>query len=211
MALRTSSILRMPAQELLHAPVCTSSAPLPCSHGLMHLCVHTCRRRVGHYPPSTPGQSSRAQLAHSTSPLTTARNRLEVSTSSHGPTVRALRKYSWICQRWSGDEVLGHQNQDVGSCPWGSSGFREPSLADFGTRPTPPQAELRVKRSTTRLICTPCRNKYKRSVGGPMCASWLGHVATCPHNQHLRTDMTRLPSSGAHKFMLSKGADALCP
>ena len=89
------------------------------------------------------------------------------------------------------------------------SALQEPILADFGKRLT-----SRTRGQTQHHeahICTLCRNKHNKSVGGLICASWRGHVGTCPHMRHIRTDMAGLSSAGAYESMFNKAADARCP
>ena len=67
----------------------------------------------------------------------------------------------------------------------GSAGFREPILADFVKRPT-----SRTRGQTQHYeahMCTFGRNKHKQSMGAK-CASGGGHVGTCLHILHMRSD-----------------------
>ena len=57
----------------------------------------------------------------------------------------------------------------VGCVPGGPPGLGSPSWRILGSAP---QAELGAKQSTERLMCTLCRNKHRKSVGGLIsCAS----------------------------------------
>ena len=60
-------------------------------------------------------------------------------------------------------------------------------------------------------MCTLSRNQHKQCVGRLSCASGRGHVGTCPHIRHMRTDTAGLSSAGAHEVAFNKSADAHCP
>ena len=118
------------------------------------------------------------------------------------------------CQRWGG---LPWGSAVVpGSPPWSMApGCGSLSLRILGSAT---QAELGAKRpnaapqGSTVHVTPYCRNKHKQSGGGPIspiCASWRGHISTCPHDRHLHTRTVGLSSAAAHSFMLT--ADARFP
>ena len=112
---------------------------------------------------------------------------------------RCMELYVFL-KGWSGEDTGPPK---LGSS-LGSAGFRKPILGNSArTSRTRGQTQHHV--SQIRALC---RNKHKQSMGGPIGASWRGHVA---HIRHTRTDLAGLSPAVRHEFTSNKAADARCP